>query len=193
MSEDRVQRRIDLTEETHAPFGAGAFITGNVMIVGEQDSDPTASVKQRPFCTTKGCTGWLNKQLDDENIPEEKLFWVNALNNDNTAANLKYVVETMKPIAIVALGGIAQNELQKQEIYNFKPFYHPQYWKRFKSKLPYALIATLKELVAYPQQTLSEDGKTLSIWYKPGCAHLYDVETRRYAGGICCPYIPENI
>lgn len=189
---DRVQKRIDLKEITRAPFGAGAFVSGNIMIVGEQDSDPTASVEQRPFCTTKGCTGWLNKQLDEANIPEERLFWVNALNNDNSPANLRYVVETMKPKAIIALGGIAQHTLRKQEIYNFKPFYHPQYWKRFKSKQPYALIDELKDLMIYPYETISPDGKTRSVWYKPGCAHLYDIETGRSAGGIC-PYIPENL
>jgi hypothetical protein len=28
----------------------------------------------------------------------------------------------------------------------YKPFYHPQYWKRFKSKHPYELISYLKEV-----------------------------------------------
>jgi hypothetical protein len=146
MNKDRVQRRIDLAIETHAPFGAGAFITGNVMIVGEQDSDPTASVEQRPFCTTKGCTGWLNKQLEAEGIPEEKLYWINALNNDYSTVDLPRLVDALKPRAILALGGIAQKVCKDYEV-EFKPFYHPQYWKRFKSKQPYALIETLKELV----------------------------------------------
>lgn len=145
MSKDRVEKRIALTEETQAPFGAGSFIVGNIMLVGEQDSDPTASTFQKPFCTNKGCTGWLNKQLDVENIPEERLFWVNALNNDYTEANLKYLTDKLKPIVVLALGGIAQKICKKQEI-NFIPFYHPQYWKRFKNKQPYALISKLKDL-----------------------------------------------
>lgn len=145
MSQERVLKRISLAVETRAPFGAGAFLEGNVMIVGEQDSDPTASRLQRPFCTDKGCTGWLNKLLDAENVPEEKLFWVNALHNDDSEANVNHLVAFMKPSAVLALGGIAQRICKDQGI-EFEPFYHPQYWKRFKSKYPYALLERLKEL-----------------------------------------------
>ena len=143
MSQDRVQRRIALTVETRAPIGAGAFLAGNVMIVGEQDSDPTASIEQRPFCTTKGCTGWLNKQLDAADIPEEKLFWINALNNDSSVVDLKSLVEKLKPSKVIALGGIARRQCSLQKVGAIE-FYHPQYWKRFQSKLPYDLISYLK-------------------------------------------------
>jgi hypothetical protein len=132
-------------QETCAPFGAGFFNEGNVLIVGEQDSDPTTSEKQRPFCTNKGCTGWLNKQLDAANIPEERLFWVNALHNDGSQSDLDQLVSLLKPSAILAMGGIAQAVCKKQGL-DFTPFYHPQYWKRFKSKHPYALIDKLSEL-----------------------------------------------
>jgi uracil-DNA glycosylase len=52
----------------------------------------------------------------------------------------------MKPSAVLALGGIAQKICKERGI-NFEPFYHPQYWKRFKSKYPYALVERLKELM----------------------------------------------
>ena len=146
MTQERYEKRISLTVETRAPLGAGAFIEGNVLLVGEQDSDPAASKEQRPFCTNKGCTGWLNKQLDAASIPEEKLFWVNALNNDYTPVDLRLLVAILRPSAVLALGGIAQKQCKDQEV-TFTPFYHPQYWKRFKSKQPYALIARLKELI----------------------------------------------
>ena len=142
---ERYEQRIKLREDTNAPFGAGAFIHGNVMIVGEQDSDPSANKHQMPFCTNKGCTGWLNKQLDAANIPEEKLFWVNSLHNDGSEANIDHLVTFMKPSAVLVLGGIARRICRKQGI-EFTPFYHPQYWKRFRSREKYALIDKLKGL-----------------------------------------------
>ena len=145
MSTERWHYRVDLARQTGAPFGAGAFKPGNVLLIGEQASDPAAAPEQQPFCSSKGCSGWLNNKLEEEAIPEEKLFWVNALNNDHTPVNLTKLVVDLKPSVVIALGGIAQKQCKVQGV-SFQPFYHPQYWKRFKSKHRYALLDKLREL-----------------------------------------------
>lgn len=144
MSKERYLTRIKLAEETRAPFGVGAFLPGNILLVGEQASDPTNAPEQQPFCSSKGCSGWLNKLLEAESIPEEKLFWVNAKNNDNSTIRLKELVDVLIPSMVFALGKTAQ-KLCIDENVECKTFQHPQYHKRFKSKQHYDLISELKE------------------------------------------------
>lgn len=143
LTSERYLRRLKLAAETKAPYGAGAFIKGNILLIGEQASDPITAPEQQPFCSSVGCSGWLNKLLEAESIPEEKLFWVNVLNNDDTPINLRGLVEALQPSTVLALGGVAQHHCKLQGV-SFQPFYHPQYWKRFKSKHPYSLINFLK-------------------------------------------------
>lgn len=140
-------KRIQLARDTNAPYGAGSFTRGNILIIGEQASDPTTAPEQLPFCDDVGCSGWLNSLLEAESIPEESLFWVNAKNNDGTLIKLKELVDVLLPSMIFALGKTATN-LCIAEGENFKSFQHPQYHKRFKSKQPYDLISQLKETCA---------------------------------------------
>lgn len=146
------QRRLDLAKITRAPFGAGAFIKGNVLLVGEQASKLKGSIEfapeQQPFCSDRGCSGWLNRLLLSGGIPEEKLFWVNALNNDGTDVDLRLVVELMRPSVVIALGNVALAlvmALTPSVSWVLVP--HPQYWKRFKSKERYPLLDLLHEKV----------------------------------------------
>jgi hypothetical protein len=144
---ERFLKRIKLAEQTSAPLGVGAFIEGNVLLVGEQCSDPVNDTNQYVFCSSKGCSGWLNRLLDAENLPEERFFWVNALNNDGTRVDLSALSALLKPGAILALGSIAKKSCEDHGV-SFEYFYHPQYWKRFQSKHPYPLLARLKELTS---------------------------------------------
>jgi hypothetical protein len=138
-------RRIQLARETNAHYGAGSFTHGNILIIGEQASDPATAPEQLPFCDDRGCSGWLNSLLEDNNIPEEKLFWVNAKNNDGSTIHLKELVEVLAPSMVFALGKTAE-KLCIAEGVNFKSFQHPQYHKRFKNKQTYDLISQLKEV-----------------------------------------------
>jgi hypothetical protein len=142
---ERYLRRIKLKEQT-APVwahGVGAFVTGNILLIGEQASDPTNAPEQQPFCSSKGCSGWLNRLLEQEEIPEERLFWLNALNNDGSRVQLQRYVAELRPSHVVALGSVASKLCQEQNVLHHR-FYHPQYWKRFHSKKPYALIEFLR-------------------------------------------------
>lgn len=145
MSKERYERRIQLAQETGAPFGVGSYTQGIILIVGEQASNPEDAPEQQPFCTTKGCSGWLNKMLEIESIPEEALFWVNALNNDSTNIDLQKLVDELKPTCVLALGSVADQVCTEQGVTHEK-IYHPQYWKRFRSKERYPLLDRLKQL-----------------------------------------------
>ena len=143
MSKERYLKRIALAEETGAPFGVGSYTKGVTLIIGEQASDPQNAPEQRPFCCTKGCSGWLNKLLEIEGIDESKLFWVNALNNDGKPVRLDEVVSALRPKKVIALGKVAQNLCSDQYVH-CEPCYHPQYWKRFKNKYRYPLLDMLR-------------------------------------------------
>lgn len=146
MTQERINKRIKLAKLTNAPFGAGAFIKNNVLILGEQSAKPEMDLNQLPFCSIKHCSGWLNKILDVYDIPEEQLFWLNVLNNDGSIVDLIKIIDVITPRCIIALGGIAQKQCFIQNIECIKCF-HPQYWKRFKSKEKYPLVEILKKYI----------------------------------------------
>jgi hypothetical protein len=138
----RVLARYRLGLSTKAPIGAGSFTKGSIMLVGEQTSHPERNKYHAPFCSIKACSGWLNSLLEEANIPEDRLFWVNALDNDGTEVNLTRLYEQITPPLVFALGNIAKAQLTKHNLpYIHVP--HPQYWKRFKSKEAYLLIPLL--------------------------------------------------
>jgi hypothetical protein len=140
----RVLTRWGLGRRTKAPVGAGNYVPGvKAFLVGEQTSHPEKNKHHAPFCSTKACSGWLNKLLCEANIDEKDLFWVNALDNDGTPVDLGSMHAHLKPGKVFALGKVAERQLA---VYNvtYTAFAHPQYWKRFKSKQPYPLIDELR-------------------------------------------------
>ena len=142
---ERYLKRIALAEITNAPYGVGSFTEGVTLLIGEQASDPENAPEQQPFCSDQGCSGWLNKLLEIEDVPEESLFWVNALNNDSSKINLNQLVKELKPKKIIALGNVASTLCSEQGIVAEKCS-HPQYWKRFRSKERYPLLDLLDKI-----------------------------------------------
>ncbi len=140
------QRRLDLTRSTCPPFGVGAYVKGNILLIGEQASHPLGAPEQEPFCSDAGCSGWLNRLLAAEQIPEELLFWLNARNNDGSKVDLQSIYDHLQPSVVIGLGKVAEGlicEFDFRESAIFLP--HPQYWKRFKSKQPYPLVKVLHD------------------------------------------------
>lgn len=127
-----------------APTGVGFAVHGNVLIIGEQGSDITQP--NEPFCGMSGCSLWLNGLLDEANVPEERLYWINAKENDHSWADLAGVMSLVKPAHILPLGKTAEKLLTHNGVAPTAVFTHPQYWKRFHSKKPYPLIAHLVSL-----------------------------------------------
>jgi hypothetical protein len=148
MEHEYWQRRIDLSRQTNAPsYGVGSFTEGNILLIGERASNPDLDplVPEHPFCSSVGCSGWLNKKFQEEGIDEDKLFWINAFLKDGTKVEIKSVIDMLKPSAVVSLGVVAKNECIAEGIQCYGS-YHPQYWKRFKSKYRYPLLDLLKFL-----------------------------------------------
>lgn len=145
--ERRIATRRKLRDVPSRPFkhpvvGVGNFYPGNLLLVGEQSANPESSPNQEPFCSKLGCSGWLNSLLERNAVPEERLFWLNALNNDGTVAPLAETVRELKPSLVIALGRVAERVLNEQGVPHVS-VPHPQYWKRFRSKEPYPLIDLL--------------------------------------------------
>jgi len=140
----RIQKRIQFAKDTNAPYGVGSFSQGVILIIGEQASNPVTAPDQLPFCDHVGCSGWLNQRFKATEIQEERLFWVNILNNDGSVIDIKALVDQLKPDKIAALGNVAFEHCKNTHL-DVYHFYHPQYWKRFKTREPYQLISWLKE------------------------------------------------
>lgn len=139
---DRVLSRWRLAIKTKAAIGAGSFTYGSVLIVGERTSHPELNKYHAPFCSVKACSGWLNALLEESSIPEDKLFWINALDNDGSEVDLGRLAAFISPPVIFALGNIARDQLIKHKLSHVH-VPHPQYWKRFKAKAVYPLINLL--------------------------------------------------
>lgn len=138
--ENRVAKRMALSGDK---LGAGAFIKGNLLILGEQASHPDSDPEQKPFCSTKACSGWLNWELEKLGVPEEAMFWLNVLNNDGTPAPLLETISELQPTEVIALGNVAKMACKKLGVEHLG-FSHPQYWKRFRSKESYPFIKYLE-------------------------------------------------
>lgn len=165
--ERRIAARVHLSDSTHP--GVGNFCPGSVLLIGEQSARPKTSTNQWPFCDVRACSGWLNSQLELARIPEERLYWVNALNNDGTKLALAPLVDNLYPSAIIALGKVAEQlcksaKSRSLEFTKFITVPHPQYWKRFKHHEPYQLIWELKNMQARKVEVKDAGHGRLSLW-----------------------------
>lgn len=149
----RIMIRERLTPKTQL-HGVGAMRAGNIMLVGERASGSQRGklTNNRPFCTLRACSGWLNGQLDVAGIPEERLYWINILDPDGIPISILPYLEQFPPSHIICLGGTALKQVARQlGASNQIPILsqtHPQYCKRFRSAEPYPLILLLKGLIA---------------------------------------------
>lgn len=127
-------------------------LSAPILLVGDsfaerQDSDP---LYQWPFGSLSniGCSMWLSRQLDDADISEQSLLWVNADELTN-----EWVVPLFDreggPPQIVTLGEDAERKVASLHLSRHSAN-HPQYWKRFCSGTPggYPLLRILKDLMS---------------------------------------------
>ncbi len=114
-----------------------------ILLIGEQVGRPELH-EDYPFCAVTASAGWLNRLLDDHKILEQDLYWINALNRDNSKKNLIEIVERLQPFSVFALGKIAEKLCIDSNVEHIA-IPHPQYWKRFKSGQEYPLLEKLQE------------------------------------------------
>jgi len=123
-------------------FGIGNFNFGNILIVGESPG-PGSQGFNTPFVGS-GSGQWLTRKLEEAEIDENRLYWINAYDGYGQPASHEFV-RSLKPSKIIALGSEARKwaaPLQKE--FNVEHVHHPQYWLRFKANEEYPLIEMLK-------------------------------------------------
>lgn len=123
-------------------FGIGNFGRGNILLVGESPG-PGSQGFNTPFVGS-GSGQWLTRKLEEAEIDETKLYWINAFDGYGVPASQEFI-RTLKPSKIILLGGEARQwaaPLQKE--YKVEHLHHPQYWLRFKANEEYPLMKLLK-------------------------------------------------
>lgn len=141
--------------------GAGVFCPGSVLMVGDRPNTARhGDVKHRvPFVSfgrRDGCSWWLADQLDEAEVSELTLYWINAYDfrGEPTSADF---LRTMLPRHVVLLGVNAikwykqhaskiSRELDIEMLVLEE--YHPMAWKRFHFNEPYRMINELKKKVS---------------------------------------------
>jgi hypothetical protein len=122
--------------ETNLGPGAGHFRKGNTLIVGEQCGPK--DITGLPFIGDAGsCSLWLAERLDEWNVNEHDLYWINALRPDGELESPAFI-EELCPEKIIALGKIAHRWCDKYGLTHVV-VPHPQFWKRFHYHKPYPL------------------------------------------------------
>ena len=147
---DSLKPDIDRLRAMAPPHNILVRSTGNwnakVVIVGEDfgEHKNNDALYQHPFGSLNGtgCSLWLSDQLQDANISEQSLLWVNA----DELARVPDFLEWHAGKKFISLGDKATCVLQDHGL-SYYPAPHPQYWKRFKSGFQYPLIKILKEAV----------------------------------------------
>jgi hypothetical protein len=124
--------------------------TGRILLVGDKPGPGIVNEAEDyipvPFYGLRHSSAWLNKLLDDHNIPEEQLTWINAFYLENQPSQNDELYKR-QPRAVIGLGGVAQKWLRTADCEDYYCVDHPQYWKRFKSKELYPLITLLEYLI----------------------------------------------
>jgi hypothetical protein len=92
----------------------------------------------------------LNKQLVELQVQETSLLWFNTTLADGTKldrAIVELALNANPGVPVVCLGSNAKKWF-KANFSGYAPVltvFHPQAWKRFRSKQPYALLCILQQ------------------------------------------------
>ncbi len=130
--------------------GAGAWRFGNILIVGDRpgpSKQPYHIDINAPFVSMSGvgCSEWLADHLNEHNISEQHLYWINCRDQEGEFVSSEFE-SRLEPTSVIALGRHAEqwcNDNDIQSIY----IEHPQAHMRFMSHKPYILGDTLRRLI----------------------------------------------
>lgn len=117
------------------------------LFVGERANHPTLDAA---FVSLSGSSHYLYEAIVEAGFQEHQMAFMNALRIDGTTYNIdKAWAELGEPL-IVALGGVAKNEIRHifgHEIYSsIFELPHPAYWSRFHAQRRPQYINMLKEV-----------------------------------------------
>jgi hypothetical protein len=140
---DKNLNLIDAIEKRPISFGIGDFEKGNILIVGDTPG-PDANGFNVPFVGS-GSGLWLLQKMEQADIDEKNLYWINAYDDFGGHANPEFLNE-LKPSRIIALGKRALCWCDEHATNHIvESTYHPQYWRRFKNGQEYPLIKMLSQ------------------------------------------------
>lgn len=119
---------------------------GSVLLVGDRpapDAPDDPAFHYTPFGALKHSSLWLNLQLHNAGIPEERLYWINAFDRNGNPAPASHLATKAH---VIALGGNADRWIRGHKHLGCWKVQHPQAWKRFHANEPYPLIDILSFL-----------------------------------------------
>lgn len=129
--------------------GIGSFRAGNVLVVGERDAgryETTPLAAKAPpmvfVSDVKSTTSyWLNERLCEWSVPEQKLYWINALTHDGADTPYTFLPQ-LKPRAIVCIGQAAERWASplKEEFTVYDGLPDPEYWRAHHKPEHYYLL-----------------------------------------------------
>lgn len=117
-------------------------VRATVLLIADRPA-PSAEENSYPFCSTKHCSCWLNRQLDEHNIQEQNLLWLNSSSKSGVAVDL-LILDRIDCEYICLLGKKAEEWARNINHRHVIGFSHPQFHRRFKASEPYPLIEFLK-------------------------------------------------
>lgn len=131
--------------------GGGAWRPGEVvLIVGDRpNTQKTGALKHRlPFISfyNTGCSMWLAKQLDEAEVPEEKLYWINSYDCNGVRTSDEFIKE-LKPKAVIALGEKAGAWCKDAKV-KYETIRHPATQMLHHAKEDYRLKSVLRDAVS---------------------------------------------
>lgn len=140
-----IYKRLFIRKARYLSALNGNAVDAKYIIVGDRPS-PSAPViggyHYTPFFSLRYCSGWLNRLLEVNQIDERNLLWLNSANLAGESANFDVVRDY--DCEYIALGSNAEKWLISNGKTQIHKTYHPQYWKRFRSKERYPLLDLLR-------------------------------------------------
>lgn len=146
-SKNAVLERLEIRKNIYLKFLKTGRVETPLLIVGDRPGPSAPKIEgyhHTPFYSTKHCSGWLNILLNSSNINESILTWINAYDENGKSYSHNGISDSTE---IIALGGNASKWLQSKGLSKFTKVHHPQFWKRFNSKMDYPLIDILRQKV----------------------------------------------
>lgn len=118
--------------------GIGHWYPGYVtLLVGDRTggSDPGYGL---PFISWSGCSPWLARLLDEGNVREAELFWINHRDQRGHPIDAGFL-QDLAPDRVIALGWRAEQWCRNNYDHKIVSVPHPQYWRRFRKDEIYRL------------------------------------------------------
>jgi hypothetical protein len=130
---------------------AGSWDRDSITIVGESFTEPKEHdpLQQYPFVSFSNidCSRWLTEHLIAHDVPEDRLFWVNA-----DMPGLQYYLTGR---TFITLGTPAAETCRKLGHTHFPTFCHPQAHKRFYSGVEYGLGPFINKLLGEQDEAMA--------------------------------------